>query len=351
MTDSMRLTRLQDRYGIPDVLRFETGPNGLIRAVVVTPQAKAQIYLHGAHVTHFQPRGERPVLFMSGHSRFEPGKPIRGGVPVVFPWFGPRAGDPSAPMHGFARQAEWRMESATQAADGSVTLGLRLDVAGATHPAWPYAYELRYRITVGGTLEMVLEMRNASGQAAAYEEALHTYLAVSDVRQVSIVGLAGTEYLDKTDGMRRKTQGADPLRITGETDRVYLNTQAICVVDDPAGGRRLIVEKRGSDGTVVWNPWDAKAQAMPDFGDDEWPLMLCIETCNAADHAVTLPPGHHHEMRAAIRSEPRETKKPSDVTRKPTQAHWPDGGATPQGDLGETSGAPRPYNDVGKSFE
>jgi glucose-6-phosphate 1-epimerase len=305
MTDSSALQQLQDRYEIPGVLRFEAGPKGLIRAIVATPQAGAQVYLHGAHVTHYQPRGERPVLFMSARSWFEPGKPIRGGVPIVFPWFGPRAGDPAAPAHGFARLAEWRMESATQAADGSVTLVLGLEASKATHPAWPHGYELRYRVTVGSTLELVLEVRNSSAQAMTFEEALHTYLAVSDVRQVSIVGLAGTQYLDKTDGMRRKTQGPEPIRITGETDRVYLNMRMTCVVDDAKGGRRLAVKKSGSDVTVVWNPWIAKAQAMPDFGDDEWPRMLCIETCNAADHAVTLPPGHRHEMRATIRSEPR----------------------------------------------
>lgn len=305
MADASALRQFQGRYGISGVLRFEAGPNGLIRAVVATPQAEAQVYLYGAHATHYQPRGERPVLFMSAHSWFEPGKPIRGGVPIVFPWFGPRVGDPAAPMHGFARLAEWQMESARQATDGSVTLVLGLDASRAVHPAWPHGCELRYRVSVGSTLGLVLEVRNCCAQAITFEEALHTYLAVSDVRQVSIVGLAGTQYLDKTDGMRRKMEGPEPIRITGETDRVYLNTQTTCIVDDPAGGRRLLVEKRSSSVTVVWNPWIAKAHAMPDFGNDEWPQMLCLETCNAADHAVTLPPGHRHEMQAIVRSQPR----------------------------------------------
>jgi len=305
MTDPSALQQLQSRYGIPDSLRFEVEPNGLIRAVIVTAQAEAQIHLHGAHVTHYQPRGDRSVLFMSTHSWFEPGKPIRGGVPIVFPWFGPRAGDPAAPSHGFARLAEWRVESSTQAADGSVTLALGLDATRATHPAWPHGYELQYRVTVGSALKLALDVRNTSVQAISFEAALHTYLVVSDVRQVSVAGLGRTQFLDKTDGARRKTQGTEPIRITGETDRVYLNTQTTCVVDDPAGDRRLVVDKRGSDVTVVWNPWIAKAHAMPDFGADEWPQMLCIETCNAAEHAVTLPPGHRHEMRATIRSEPR----------------------------------------------
>src|SRR5690606_20141531 len=82
---------LQSRF--PDV-RFDQGNGGLTRIVVDTDEAEAHVYLHGAHVTHYQPRGGRqqqsPVLMLSNRSHFQTGKPIRGGVPVIFPWFGPR---------------------------------------------------------------------------------------------------------------------------------------------------------------------------------------------------------------------------------------------------------------------
>jgi glucose-6-phosphate 1-epimerase len=296
---------LQARYGIPGAVRFEIGTNRLIRAIIDTPQAEALVYLHGAHVTHYQPRGDRPVLFMSERSRFVPGMPIRGGVPVVFPWFGPKAGEPAGPMHGFARIEEWGVESITQSADGSVTIILGLGARDATHPGWPYACSLRHRVVIGERLDLTLEVGSRSDGQVIFEEALHTYLAVGDVRQISVIGLAGSHYIDKTDGMKRKVQEASPIQIVGETDRVYLGTKATCVVDDPITGRRLVVEKFGSEATVVWNPWIAKAKAMPDFGDDEWPGMLCIESGNIADHAVTLAPGQRHEMQISIRSEPR----------------------------------------------
>ena len=296
---------LQHRFGIPETAGFETGSGGLVRLRLATPAAKAEVYLHGGHVTHYQPRGSGPVLFTSAQSRFDAKAAIRGGVPVIFPWFGPRADDASAPVHGFARTAEWDVESVARQADGGVLVVLRLDASDATRSAWPHPFVLRHRITVGAALDLALVVDNPSAEPLVFEEALHTYLAVGDVREVSVTGLGGTTYIDKTDGMRRKPQGGEPLRLTAETDRVYLGTRAACVVDDPAGGRRLVVDKAGSETTVVWNPWAAKAHAMADLGGEEWLRMLCVETANAADDRVTLPPGARHEMRAVIRAESR----------------------------------------------
>ncbi len=305
MSDSDLLDLLREQYGIPDAVEFGVGPNRLLRITVTTPQAEAVLHLHGAHLTHYRPHGQPPVLFLSRRSRFEPGAPIRGGIPIVFPWFGPNAADPAAPMHGFARVAEWRMESALQGADGAVALALRLDSFAATHPAWPHAYVLRFRVVIGAVLELCLEAENVAEEPVRFEEALHTYLAVGDARRVSVTGLAGAGFIDKTDGMRRKSQQPEALRLAGETDRVYTGMRAACVVDDPVWGRRLLVEKTGSETTVVWNPWIEKARALPDLADDEWREMLCIESGNAADNAISLPPGGRHEMRVTIRSLPR----------------------------------------------
>jgi len=303
MTETTDIDDLERRYAIPGAVRFEIDPHGLVHALIETPHAEASIFLYGAHLTHYQPRGDRPLLFTSRESRFQRGQPIRGGVPIVFPWFGPHGVDPSAPMHGFARLAEWRLESVERKTDGSVLLIFGLDSARATHPAWPYAYAACYSVRIGPRLELSLEVTNPTDRTVTYEEALHTYLAVEDVRAVEIRGLAGATYVDKTDGMKRKTQESEPLRITGETDRVYLGTQATCVLEDPAAGRRLFVEKWGSDATVVWNPWVTKARAMPDFGDEEWPRMLCIETANVGEYTIQLPPGARHLVGVRIWSE------------------------------------------------
>jgi glucose-6-phosphate 1-epimerase len=280
---------------------MEEGQGGLKRLTILTPYAEAEIYLHGAHVTQFQPKGQKPVLFMSAKSWFEPGKPIRGGVPICFPWFGARQGGQPGSPHGFARLMEWELVSAEQESDGIVEARLRLVSNEATRALWAGEFEAEYRVRISTTLGLELYVKNTGDQPLRIEEALHTYLAVSDVRQVSIEGLAGVSYFTAVGTPRTETEGAAPIRITAETDRVYLNTQSICLAHDPSWQRKLVVNKARSDATVVWNPWIAKAKAMPDFGDDEWPFMLCIETCNVRENAVTIAPGKSHAMFAVIR--------------------------------------------------
>jgi glucose-6-phosphate 1-epimerase len=296
------------RTTLPPSVRAEYGPGNLPRLAIKTRLGEARVYFQGAHVTAWHPASaSAPVLWMSGSSFFEAGKPLRGGVPICFPWFGPHASDPKAPGHGFARLRDWTLIAATEAADGSVTVALELasDPASelAQSPLWPHAFRAVHRITVGATLTMALEVTNPGPDAFTFEEALHTYFAVRDVREVTITGLERTDYLDKVTGLDRKTQGDDPIRFTGETDRVYLNTTATCVIGDPGARRKIAIRKTGSDATVVWNPWIAKARAMPDFGDDEWPAMVCVETCNVNDHARKLAPGESHTMTAIIEVE------------------------------------------------
>ncbi len=287
------------RWQIPGRIEFHDTPDMLVRLEIQTARAQAAIYLHGAHVTHFQPVDSAPILFLSESSAFAPGKAIRGGVPVIFPWFGPRAGHSCAPMHGFARTSEWDIESIADA-DETVTVTLRLNASGVTSAQWPHDFILRHRMTIGAKLTMELEVENTGTESFEFEEALHTYFAVGDVREVSVTGLADVDFIDKTDAFTRKTQSSDPIRITAETDRVYLNTDSTCELHDPSRPTPIVVEKSGSHTTVVWNPWIEKAKAMTDFADDEWPKMLCIETANTGQNAITLASGETHIMRATV---------------------------------------------------
>ena len=267
---------------------------------MATPLARAAVYLQGAHVTAYAPRAAAPVLFLSRASRFEHGVPIRGGIPIVFPWFGRKAGDPAAPLHGPARLAAWSLEAATVDPAGVVHLRLGLD--GVAAAEWPAGARLRYRVEIGPALRLALEVENRGPRPFVCEEALHTYLAVDDVERISVTGLEGAAFLDETEAFVRKRDGAAPLVVRGEMDRIYDETRATCVVRDPAARRRLEIAKTGSEATVVWNP--GAARALPDLARDEWPRFLCVESGNVGRGAVTVAPGARHRLTVSIRSEP-----------------------------------------------
>lgn len=285
---------------LPTGVSLGPGRGGLERVRVETPRVQGEVYLHGAHVTAWQPPGRAPVLWVSRDSQFTAGAPIRGGVPICFPWFAAHATDAAAPAHGFARLHPWRLVDA--AADGDrleLRFGSRDDEQTRRSP-WPHPFAAEYRVSFGERLSLALDIACTGDAPLEFEAALHSYFAVNDIRTVTVTGLAGTEYLDKVDGFARKRQGDAPLGFDRETDRIYLDTEATCTIHDPGLDRRIIVAKRGSLSTIVWNPWTAKARAMPDFGDDEWTGMLCIETANVRDRAVRLEPGSHHTMTAEI---------------------------------------------------
>src|SRR5688572_29593825 len=219
MTD---IATLNNQFGIPNVATVDAGSGGLPRVRVTSPVAEAEIYLHGGHVTRWTPRGHKPVLFMSNESLFDPAKAIRGGVPVIFPWFGPSATNPKAPQHGFARTTPWTLRGIRTGADAATAVELGLASTDTSRGHWPHNFDATFTVTAGKTLDMALEVVNKSQAEFTFEEALHTYLAVGDIRQTSIDGLAGREYLDKVDKAARKKQASGAFTLSGETDRVYL---------------------------------------------------------------------------------------------------------------------------------
>ncbi len=239
---------------------------------------------------------------MSAASLFERGKAIRGGVPLVFPWFGPRQGHPGAPSHGFARTARWNLDSIeTRSSVTAITMSLMAD--DDTRALWPHDFAARFAVAFGETLRMSMIIDNTGHDSFTFENALHTYFTVGDCREVNITGLAGGRYIDKVDRAAVKTQGDEPIVFRGETDRVYLDTQSTCIIHDEGLKRRIHIDKEGSRSTVVWNPWIEKAARMADFGDEQWQHMVCVETANAAQDAVTLAPGQSHTLSATLRIE------------------------------------------------
>ncbi len=279
-------------HEIPGSVIAFTGQGGLPALRIESAASTAEIHLHGAHVTRFQKTGGEPLLFMSAASEFAPGKAIRGGVPIIFPWFGPREG---LPAHGFARTTTWNPTGSEVLPDGSVRLRFRL-------PSEVSAV-VEYTVTVGDSLTLELTVTNTGTADLTFENCLHTYFQVGDIRQTGITGLKGVRYLDKVAGTE-PTESEETLRITAETDRVYQDTAATVDIVDPVLRRRIRVRKSGSLSTVVWNPWIDKSARMPDFGDDEYPHMLCVESGNVGPHAITLTPGAASSLVQEISSTP-----------------------------------------------
>jgi glucose-6-phosphate 1-epimerase len=266
---------------------FLDGQGELPMLEVSTPWSTAEIYLHGAHVTHFQKKAEPPLLFLSQCSRFAEGNPIRGGIPLIFPWFGSREG---LGQHGFARLKAWEVKEVAPAPDGSVSVRFRLPPCPEAAGFPPFIAE--YVVTVSESLTLQLSITNESKDAEfSFENCLHTYFEVADVTAISITGLKGVSYLDKVANFIEKTEAAESLRIASEVDRLYQDTTGTVEILDPRLGRRIRVEKQGSASTVVWNPWTAKSRQMPDFGDEEYERMVCVESGNVASNSVSLLPG------------------------------------------------------------
>jgi D-hexose-6-phosphate mutarotase len=283
----MATTQWQKTLEIPGSVLFSEGNGEMSRLEINTAWSSAEIYLHGAHVTRFQKKGEPPLLFMSQLSRFADGVPIRGGIPVIFPWFGSREGQSA---HGFARVETWELREVSQLSTGEVTVRFLLPDLPAAALLGKFSAD--YWVTVGKTLAAQLKISNLSdNQDLRFEDCLHTYFHVGDIGAVSITGLKGADYLDKTENFQRKTERAEHLKISQETDRVYLDTTGPVEIHDSKLGRRIRVEKSGSLSTIVWNPWADKAEEMPDFGGDEFHQMVCVESGNVADNRLTLPAG------------------------------------------------------------
>jgi glucose-6-phosphate 1-epimerase len=285
---------------LPDSVKVDVGPGSLRVLRVTAPSASAEIYLRGAHVASWTPNSSHfnstneSVIFMSADAEYAEGVPLRGGVPICFPWFGANAEDPTEPSHGFARLAEWELIEAKDVGS-TVVLTLRLKDDMATRAsAWGHRFEALYTVTVGSHLDLSLTVTNPDRKPFTYEAALHTYFNVSDIHSVSVTGLEDVAFIDKLDGPAPLPAEGKAIRFAGETDRIYRGTAETIRVVDPSAKRIIEVKPTDSHSTVVWNPWVAKAAKMADFGNDEWKTMVCVETANIGDASVTLESGASH---------------------------------------------------------
>eukprot|EP00160_Parvularia_atlantis_P022040 Unigene9797_Nuclearia_a/m.29916 Unigene9797_Nuclearia_a/g.29916 ORF Unigene9797_Nuclearia_a/g.29916 Unigene9797_Nuclearia_a/m.29916 type:complete len:299 (-) Unigene9797_Nuclearia_a:91-987(-) len=271
---------------------LRVGVNGLPKVRLVHPSGRAAVeaYLHGASVTSWTVDGVEQ-LFVSAEAVFNGKNPIRGGIPIVFPQFamtGPLR------MHGFARNQTWRVEDGPGSGDGQhAVLQFRLADDDETRAEWDgNAFELTYTVTLGErTLATQLHVRNRNADRPfTFTTALHTYFAAGDIECVRVHGFKGRQYTNNPARDHEYTEESDAIVFAAETDRVYYGMAGAEVSATDGEQRHIALRNEGFEDMVVWNPWINKSKAMPDFGDDEYHRMFCIEVATI-QHPVTLAPG------------------------------------------------------------
>lgn len=278
-----------------------------------------EVSQYGATVLSFYTAAEptRNALFVSDKAALDGSKPIRGGIPLVFPVFGPAAGFPN---HGFARTStEWELKEINMhvgEGEDPSSAQFSLEANDVTRALWPHAFELVLELKLyANKLTTALHVHNKSDGEISFQALLHTYLSVDDVRDggCQVEGLQGLEYHDKVTGTKQIEQRS-AVTFDKETDSVYANapTEVVVRLRGAQGGADRVVTiaknafldqstqpvEQKSD-AVVWNPWTEKAKGMSDFGDDEYLRMVCVEPGRVSEFQQ-LAPGHVFTLQQTI---------------------------------------------------
>lgn len=266
------------------------GSAGLRGWRIATDACDALVSAQGAQLLAFQARGQAPLLWLSAQATYMPGKAIRGGIPLCFPWFGPHPTDPAKPAHGFARQHEWSLAAATATGD-ILVLEFRLGMDAATRALWPHDFLATLRMSLGSTLSLQLSVTNTGPDDCHFGFAFHSYFPLDDSRAACVEGLEGSVCIDQLrPGSARLCQDG-PVRFEGETDRIYLHTAGRCRLVDEVRGHVVRISAPDCRSVIAWNPGAAKTARLGDMAPEAWRGMACVETGNVGDDAVTLPAG------------------------------------------------------------
>eukprot|EP01060_Flectonema_neradi_P001423 TRINITY_DN1084_c6_g1_i2.p1 TRINITY_DN1084_c6_g1~~TRINITY_DN1084_c6_g1_i2.p1 ORF type:complete len:355 (+),score=48.09 TRINITY_DN1084_c6_g1_i2:231-1295(+) len=287
----MKISTLNEKFGVEGKIKFVTGNGGLTKIVLqhddeTSDGNKVEVYLHGAHVSRWSINGF-DVLWMSNDSHFAQGKAIRGGIPICWPQFGP--GD--LPQHGFLRNSSsWEVID-TEANKNNVSISLAHTSNQDTLEVWPHSFRVVYTVHLKlHTLTTSISVENTGEDTFSFTGALHTYFNLPHVKSVQVGGLEGLTYLDNLKGRKETAETDEPYRtIDKETDRIYLSTPSQLSIEDGHGAVYTINKSPSFPDAVLWNPWVKKSRAMQDFNNYGWRHMVCLETA-AIKEPVSVSP-------------------------------------------------------------
>ncbi|HSO86870.1 MAG TPA: D-hexose-6-phosphate mutarotase [Draconibacterium sp.] len=293
------IDELDDKFSIEGEVGFAELEENMVFVTISNKFADADICLYGAHITNFKPHKTIEILWMSPESKYQEGKPIRGGIPICFPWFGPHKSDSAKPQHGFGRLMFWNVLETASLPTGETLVRLQLCSSEKTKSYWNHDFCAQLTVIVGKILTASLKVTNTSAVQFDYTCALHSYYNLSSVEEIWIEGLQNTRYFNQLDG-GDYIQETPKLEIKQAETRHYYNTETDCIIHDPLFGRRIQVAKTGSKVTTVWNPGEETCSKIDDIPNDGFHTFVCIEAVNAFDDVITLAPGESHETSVLI---------------------------------------------------
>lgn len=248
--------------------------------------ASAEISLFGGHMLSFKPKHDnRERLWVSQNAVFDGKKAIRGGIPICWPWFGDHNSNTNVAAHGYVRTQTWQILSCEET-DTGTAVTLRPQTSAGD--GFEGNAQLTLVVHVGQQLTIQLHTANLGETSLTYNCALHSYFAISDIKQCELLGLS-EPYSDKTRGYQI-CDTPQPYRFNEETDRVHQEQPKNLTIAD--GENKTDVLSSGHDSIVVWNPWQEKSISMGDMADDSYLTMLCVETAITRGQEV-LPRATH----------------------------------------------------------
>lgn len=259
-------------HGI-EALRLN-GPRGV--SAIVSKQ--------GAQLLSWVTADGRERLFLSDKAVFDGSVAIRGGVPVCFPQFS-SLGD--LPKHGFVRTRPWTV-SAQRTGDDYALVTLECTDDETTRSLWPHSFVAELTVMLEtDRIDLELAVTNTGGAPFEFTGALHSYLRVVQVEDVTLEGLHGHDYQDAVEEGRIVRETGTELIIEKEMDRAYHDVRRPQYLK--AGNLSLGIQAQGFPDVVVWNPWVDRCAELKDMPADGWRHMLCVEA--AATRPVSLPAG------------------------------------------------------------
>lgn len=273
-------------------------PSGLPIIAIRNEWATATVALQGGQLLHYQVHGQPPLIWHSSLVPFKPGAVPRGGIPLLFPWFGIHPSAKDAPRHGLVRLAEWQAQSVVS--DQSGTLVTLCHVSPTLDlPFWQASFRLTLQIQIGQQLQLDLVIENTSAQPFTCSGGLHTYFAVSHIGQAAVQGLDGVPFIGSPSGSAPsntpQVQVGDVI-FASEVDNTYCPAPTVCRLLDTGWQRTVVIQQSGANGTVVWNPGPTKSAAISDMN---WLLaqgMVCVESIIAPQQPLTLAAGESHHL-------------------------------------------------------